>query len=262
MSIATRIQAIEEHISNAYDSLSKFGVAAPSNKNIENIASLVNEIYDNTPKTDYASGTNLTLENTRIGKIDFKDIDNIEKIGLGATNQYTTTGYNLFNVNTGSDGVTLVDKDYYITNVKQCYVIKNGLTLRANTTYYYKFKLLTRPSTATTFSTYFDGTQDITAGFSNIHSSNNFNLNQVYTRTITPTADTVMTVTQYGNTNSEKFKFQLWLTTDNSKNTFEPYTNGASPNPDSPQDINVVKGNQNILIKNSNVNNRKLISRE
>lgn len=87
MSIATRIQAMEEHISDAYDSLSKFGVAAPSNKNIENIASLVNEIYDNTPKTDYASGTNLTLENTRVGKIDFKDTDTIEKIGLGVTSQ-------------------------------------------------------------------------------------------------------------------------------------------------------------------------------
>ena len=87
MSIATRIQSMEEHISDAYDSLSKFGVAAPSNKNIKNIASLVDEIYDNTPKTNYASGTNLTLANTRIGKIDFKDTDNIEKIGLGATNQ-------------------------------------------------------------------------------------------------------------------------------------------------------------------------------
>lgn len=97
MSIATRIQAIEEHISDAYDSLSKFGVTAPSNKNIENIASLVDEIYDSTPKTDYVSGTNLTLENTRIGKIDFKDTDGIEKIGSGSTTQISYQGYNLIN---------------------------------------------------------------------------------------------------------------------------------------------------------------------
>ena len=143
MSIATRIQSMEEHISDAYDSLSKFGVAASSNKNIENIANLVNEIYDSTPKTDYASGTNLTLENTRVGKIDFKDTDNIEKIGLGATSQQTYTGKNLLNLENGTytnSGITAVVNNGIITlngtaSANSFITIPISLTLYANQNY-------------------------------------------------------------------------------------------------------------------------------
>ena len=148
MSIAARIQSIEEHISDAYDSLSKFGVAAPSNKNIENIASLVDEIYDSTPKTDYVSGTNLTLENTRVGKIDFKDTDTIEKIGLGATNQNgepTPDSPQDINVVKGNQNISVQNKNLIENETfTQGSAFENSLTtriscrntkLKANTTY-------------------------------------------------------------------------------------------------------------------------------
>lgn len=89
MSIATRIQSMNEHIEDAYNSLNKMGVTA-NNKNIENIAGLVNQIYENAPKTDYVSGVDLTIENTLKGKIDYKDTDSIEKIGFGNTSQTGT----------------------------------------------------------------------------------------------------------------------------------------------------------------------------
>jgi len=148
MSIATRIQSMEEHISDAYDSLSKFGVAAPSNKNIENIANLVNEIYDNTPKIDYVSGTDLTLENTRVGKIDFKDTDNIEKIGFGTTSQDdepTPDSPQDINVVTGGIGIktsnkNLIENETFVqgnatSNTNTDRISCRNTKLKANTTY-------------------------------------------------------------------------------------------------------------------------------
>lgn len=39
----------------------------------------------------------------------------------------------------------------------------------------------------------------------------------------------------------------------NSDTTFEPYTNGASPNPDYPQDIRVVTGDNQVVVQNKNL---------
>lgn len=143
MSIATRIQSMEEHISNAYDSLSKFGIITSSNKNIENIANLINERYNNALRTQYVTGSNLTLENTRVGKIDFKDSDGIERIGLGVTSQQTYTGKNLLNLKNGTytnNGITAVVNNGTITlngtaSANSFITIPISLTLYANQNY-------------------------------------------------------------------------------------------------------------------------------
>lgn len=56
------------------------------------------------------------------------------------------------------------------------------------------------------------------------------------------------------------FKPVIYKGAYDSTKDFEPYVGGtASPNPSYPQNVNVVTGNQNILIKNNNINNRKFI---
>ena len=69
MSIATRIESIEEHIEQAYDELQGLGADLTNvNKNIENISMVLDDIYDSMPQVS-GEGTNLTLDDTRVGKI-------------------------------------------------------------------------------------------------------------------------------------------------------------------------------------------------
>ena len=265
MSIATRIQAMEEHISDAYDSLSKFGVAAPSNKNIENIANLVNEIYDNTPKTDYASGTDLTIEDTRVGKIDFKDTDNIEKIGLGATNQIITNGNNLLNI--------------YARHPAGYTETVSGVTFTYNDD-----GSINAKGTATADIAYFIASQgqlgnDIFNGTNYLSGCTEGSLTTFFLQFWVDTIGRFQNVTTEVTTNKTAgVNWNITIVIKNgvaidktfypmmcaiSGKTFEMYTNGASPNPNYPQDVNVVTGNQNISISNKNLfklNNKSALS--
>lgn len=253
MSIATRIQSMEEHIADAYDSLSKFGVAAPSNKNIENIASLVNEIYDNTPKTDYVSGTNLTLENTRVGKIDFKDSDGIEKIGLGATNQYTTTGknklpYPYFQGTKTTGGITYTD-------------LGDGrIKIDGTATAYSHINLIgTDKAQIDIPGNYIYGGVNENVGVQVTH-----NEDETYTvlgrsngssAQINKTTYTTGYVELFVKSGATVNNIIITpMITEAQDNNYEPYTGGkAGPNPDFPQDINVICGDQTLNIYNKNL---------
>jgi len=69
MSITSRITSMEEHISEAYDELQGLGADLTNvNKNIENISSVLDTIYDSMPQVS-GEGTTLSLDNTRVGKI-------------------------------------------------------------------------------------------------------------------------------------------------------------------------------------------------
>ena len=82
MAISDKIRSIETHLRADYKSLEKLGETA-TNKNIENIAGLVDSIYDKFPKTSYAEGTEITLSNTLKGKLDFEN----DIVGYGDTTQ-------------------------------------------------------------------------------------------------------------------------------------------------------------------------------
>lgn len=50
---------------------------------------------------------------------------------------------------------------------------------------------------------------------------------------------------------------ELMLESGNQATTYEPYTNGASPNPDYPQEVQVVTGDNTIKVQNANLLNRE-----
>ena len=69
MSIASRITSIEGHLEDAYLGLTNIGADLTGiDKNIDNIADVLDDIYDDLPKVT-GEGTNITLDNTRIGKL-------------------------------------------------------------------------------------------------------------------------------------------------------------------------------------------------
>ena len=69
MSITSRISSMEEHVTNAYNGLQGLGADLTNvDKNIDNIASVLDDIYDSMPQVS-GEGTSLTLDDTRVGKI-------------------------------------------------------------------------------------------------------------------------------------------------------------------------------------------------
>ena len=254
MSIATRIQAIEEHISNAYDSLNKLGVTA-NNKNIENIAGLIDEIYDNSPKTDYVSGTNLTLENTRVGKIDFKDTDNIEKIGLGATDQLITTGKNLLDESKLRQGAfnytshtarLFIDGNYYLSAGTYTFVTNLDLT---------RFRYGVDIASSQFPLSSSQSSQSI-----DVYDSGWVSNSTQHTFTLTQSGYLGLGISKSNGTDTltpsdvANYWFMVYSGNYDSSTSYEPYTGGEpSPNPSYPQEIKVVTGSQKITLMNKNL---------
>ena len=84
-------------------------------------------------------------------------------------------------------------------------------------------------------------------------SFNNYNLNQVYTRSFTTTEAQPFCIRAWGNSNNITYEFQLWLCEGTNNTIYEKYTNGASPNPTFPQPISVVTGTQEVAVKGKNL---------
>ena len=111
MSIASRITSIEGHIEEDYNALERLGADLTGvNKNIENIASVVNDIYDKLPKVT-GTGSDLSLIPTLKGALGIVPIGNCEQNSLPSEYQaveyidnsidpyyaYINTGYPLWN---------------------------------------------------------------------------------------------------------------------------------------------------------------------
>lgn len=74
MSIASRIQEMETHISNAYTSMDNLGIdISNTNKNIYNISTLLDTFYEKLPKVS-GIGASLNLSPTMVGKIKLNEI--------------------------------------------------------------------------------------------------------------------------------------------------------------------------------------------
>lgn len=70
MSIASRITSIEEHIGNAYDKLEDLGIDLTNvDKNINNIASMLEDVYNDYPKVTATGVTSARLSGTKVAKM-------------------------------------------------------------------------------------------------------------------------------------------------------------------------------------------------
>lgn len=86
--------------------------------------------------------------------------------------------------------------------------LKKGQTIKVG------FKLFSKPTVSTSFTGYIDGAENTNLNLTNI---NNFNLNQVYTRTYTATKDCKFGYVMWGNSNTSIFEFQLWANLENAE---------------------------------------------
>lgn len=184
-----------------------------------------------------------TLSGEIITITDGRPNSKISSIVNGNSYQETTEGYNLLQIDETNweltdDGIKSLGKVGTSTGVSLSAV---DINLKATVTYYLNFVLLSRPTNSVSFTTYTDNVKNDSISFTSLEKTANYTIGKVVTKTYTPTKDETLKVTMWGNSNSEIFEFQYWITTDSTKTTYEKYTNGvATPNTEYPQDIEVI----------------------
>lgn len=191
-----------------------------------------------------ATGEDITLNDTTTVPLE---------IGLkGNTYQETTTGKNLIGVANGTGSSFNVN-----------YTIEDGIiTLNGSSTGYGSISAISLLPTngnytvsiipiSGTWSAGTIGVRGMTSG------SQSWYVNVTYpnttaTKNLTVSADTNQifwsTTAVFNN-----FKFKIQVESGTSVTDYEPYTNGASPNPDYPQEVQVVTGDNTIKVCNENI---------
>ena len=244
MSITSRISSMEEHVTNAYNGLQGLGADLTNvDKNIDNIAQVLDDIYDDLPKVT-GSGTSITLEDTRKGRI--------ESTLSGNTSQFTTTGKNLFNIEgryetgTGIEYTKNSDGSYTLNGTANgnnflrglCYLNEQHTLSYTSNVSNSNVILRTRTGTPSAQT----GIQDqlaVSSTSGNLTSSKQFDFVEI----------SIVSGTTLNN-----FKIYIQLEKGSSVTSFEPYTGGqASPNPDYPQEVHIVRGDNKINITGRNL---------
>ena len=159
----------------------------------------------------------------------------------GNATQETTTGKNLLNYG------QLAYSFPVNTNTR---TVVGSINLTAGTTYYITYDVQTATSTSQRNTPYLEinGTQ--------YYESTTSNYNKTTGRkTWQYVAQTTGTYTfgYWCHTPNVAVNIANFMVSTSSDNTFEPYTAGASPNPDYPQDINVVTGDSTVKITGKNL---------
>lgn len=262
MSISSEISSIEDNLRADYNSISNMGIDLTNvDKNIENIAQCVNQIYNNAPKTSFSEGTEVTLQNCLKGKIDFEN----DIVGYGDTEQESTKGIQLIDINSTSFS-TQTTNDVKITNNGDGSITLNG-TATANTSM--------RVSTANealnrtgTFSFAMNLTGTITGNFSNIVYGNSGTAEQLIGANLSNPFQTVTTTTTYNqcymwiwfasgtvfNNATIRPMFVYGEYTAQTMPNWEKYTGGIpAPNPSFPFQVKSVTGELEEVVSNKNL---------
>jgi len=252
MPILNKLEYLDEtkqQIKNALNT--KFNSQITDEDTFRSYVDKITNIYTNWPKVP-GEGTSLKLTNTKKGRLGL-DLS-------GDLSQETTSGKNLLPYNqlttTTVNGITFTP---VFEGSNLLYVKATGLASADATYKFYGFD-------TTTPQKVFDSATKISFGLTGSSSSygmavwglNSGGVNigsEIYDETEYATGFQLtgigLRVHSGANVDIE-FKPMLRLS-NITDDTYEPYTNGASPNPDYPQEIKVVTGNQNVYVNNKNL---------
>lgn len=248
MAISNKIQSIEEHLTADWKSIENLGLDVSVDNNIENIANVLDDMYDYLPKVT-GSGTDLTLNDTNKGKLVLtpKASDMV---------QFTTTGKNLINIDLGLNSVLTKSGDTYT-------ITKNGnsrssalvdIAIEANTQITVQYNLI-----STNLDTYGSGTTTLT--FAITYDDNTIGYIALYglstgfhsaEYTLNKKVIKMQMFMQYDFQDGAYVTFNNMMISTTGGN-YEPYTGGiASPNPSYPQTIHTISGDNTIKVENKN----------
>ena len=239
MAISDKITSMTNHLTADYDAIESVVGEVTVNKNIENIAPLLDNLWEELPHTT-GSGTELTINDTRAGKM---------KVQLmGNTSQTQKTGKNLLNIQTSSSsqfGITVTkNSDGTLTvngtaTADAAVIFNTTVTLAAGT-----YTLSGCPSGGSS-STY------------------NLNLDQLSTMRdngsgVTFTLNSERTSTAYVSVKSgvtmNNVIFKPMIVSGSTSGDFEPYTGKkTTPNPDNPEQVHTCSGDNEVVVTGKNL---------
>ena len=258
MSIADRINSMASNLSSAYGRIAYLGVdLSEVDKNMQNLSTVLDTVYNDYPKVS-DEGISPTLSGTKVGRL--------SSTLKGNTSQNTTVGKNLFSpyVYSSPSTKTGITCDYDAET--QTYTF-NGTCTEDNTAFRIGAKNIDFTTDLTKSVAYYisgSATGFAQAQFFDTNFNKNCNLNLLdlssNNSVISKTSSSTFTATNIrirfnegSAVNNFKVKF---MATDSDDTTYEPYTGCiASPNPDYPQGINVVKGNNSVTVCGNNLFN-------
>lgn len=252
MSTITKLNYLADTKDELKDKLNEHGANITNNDTFRSYVSKINDIYDGWPKVT-SENTEITLTPTKKAKMN---------IGLkGNTSQASTTGINLLNlanyINYSHNGVALTinpDKSFKVNGTVSAGFsynksIPNGLVLNGS----YTFVLKRIKGTSKNTITFTLGTGSAITG-TNVQNLKDSGVNLANFTLENVTATEVRCYFNKNNSfNNDEFQLYLLQGTYTEENLpdYEIFTNGASPNPDYPQQIHVVTGNNTIRIGNT-----------
>ena len=206
----------------------------------------INKLKANQPKGT-ATGTEIVLQ-------DSAEMESTLQIS-GNSEQETRSGKNIAKIN--ETDWTLVD-NAIVNKAKNSGSTIATINLKSGQTLTTKLKMISKPTASATF-TFTKGSTDMGTSYS-FQNIQDYNIGTIVTRNYTATEDCEVKFVQWGNANSDIYKFQLWATVDNNVlEEYEPY--GAMPSPDYPSEIRSVKSkSDNLFDKNSSITTGKYLN--
>ena len=224
-------------------------VVNENDTNLERVDTRLKHIYEIVSQETSQTGTEITIDNTFA--------DNMQLDLKGNSSQYTTTGKNLIDTNNfetiESKGVTITKNDDGSFNIVGTATSTGSIVISNN----FADKLVDGSTYAEYLSEEYGSQLNIYCRLTYANSTIN----------LSPTASRTINTSQYGSLNSavlvlyvtrgnvydyHNLRIMIAEGTSFTDEDYEPFTNGASPNPEYPQQVKIVTGNNTITISNSN----------
>lgn len=210
----------------------------------------------NNPTYTTTEGTDLSIDDTRVGKMKFEY--------YGDTKQDTTTGKNLSNFTERSgNGIAFLGSIITINNPTNYLYAGDYWNLKDNTSLSGKTYTIFTETNGTSA-----GTTEMSLNIAKTNNAYAYQVsfptgttsynNSIKVATVTLGADEVFTNINFYTPSSTTANLTIKMMivegsyTASTIGEFEPYTNGASPNPDYPQEVQTVTGENTIDIVSKN----------
>ena len=264
MSISSRIENMYDNVDKAYKSIADLGIDLTNvDKNLENLSTKIDEIYEELPKVENETASEaVTLTPTRKGKMTLDLLGNTQQDSTTGKNKMPTTLATIKSRNTSG---TWSNNVYTFNGVT--FTINDDLSVKiggsySNRAYLYiceekfdigkdNYTLNGCPENGGVWQysiavDIFDGST-FQETITDIGSGNTINT----TNLTTPKIDAYIDVRN--SSAIGKTLYPMIRLSSVSDSSYEPYTNGATPRPDFPQDIHNVSGDNTIKICGKNL---------
>lgn len=238
MSIADKITSITNHLTDDYVGIANLGVDLTNvDKNIQNIKSCLDGIYNDYPKTEYGEDLNVSLSNTKKGKMQIIPEGNNTQKNVAGNNLVNYDGTVITLLKSDTRTINVFPDNFPITLLAGNYAISLSDFVQSNMTTGLGIQLLKNSTPHINISNFNNAT-----GIAYFTLSEDVEIRGIY-----------FYIQQADSDNATCTFSKIMLNTGSTALDWEEYVGGTkSPNPAYPQYINRATGNNKFLFNGSN----------